>query len=621
MFILCLIFLMLLSPSLYFCIKNDIDIVKSLPLTFFTIIIIIYLFGMIKLMRLSVYLIAIISIAFFISSIYLFIRSNKKIILLKKICQPSFVIWMLISCFLIALDHGRLLSNWDEFSHWGDVVKAMFNLNDFSTNPNSLSVAKTYLPAISLFQYFWQIIRGEFIEWYLYLSIHLFIITLFAPFLKNIRWKDIYKFLIAILLIIFVPIIFYEEYYTSTYVDSFVSCIFAYSMASIYFAKKYSRFEILNLSLSLSVMTLSKDIGIVFSIICIFVVLVDILYVQRNYKCKNIKKIIKSTRPVFIFLGCVMFVYILWKINIYMNHLCGNPIKGINIQDILTVILGRDETYRGVVLRNYLNTLSTGSLIHNNLSLNIFAILMIYLLFFYLIYSRAQNKCKSRMFFCIFFLGLFGYIFLMFILYIYMFSEYEALRLASFARYMAIYLQAILEVIVFIIIMDDNNRKIGRNLILLLVLTFIISPVNNVLNYQAIKKERNDIRYKYVFASDTIKRTLKNKKKRIYFIIQDSSGYDYWVLKYVTRDNLSGINTGFSWSLGKKYNDKDIWTKHISPKKWIKELTNNYDYVYLYKVDEGFKEKYGVLFDKKENIDDNKLYKVNVKEEKLELCK
>ena len=629
-----LIFITLISPSLFLSVKQGKSIAKTLPVSLFAMVLILYMGGLLKIMKLTVYIEVITAIILFAMTLKIFIKSSEKKKILKEIFTPAFCLWLFFFIFLIGYHHGRMLTEWDEFTHWGDVVKVMYSINDFSTNPKSLSTFQSYLPAMSLFQYFWQVIGGKFREWFLFVSYQLFVITLFLPFLTDLKWKkkDILKILVSIVLILLTPIVFFNNqytaiYYTSIYVDSFLAAIFGYCIASVYFSKKYEKFELLNLTLALTVLTLTKDIGIVFAAITIFIALLDILFIENktklsDFKPQNIKKLLIKIKPIFIFSAACLGSYILWKLNIKINHATSAFSSPINILEIINTLLGRDGTYRTIVVHNYIDSLSGTPMLNNNLTINIYGVLAIFIGITYLIWACELKNKKSKLVFSMFLLGDGLYIFLMLILYISKFSEYEALNLASFARYMAIYLQAIILVITLVIIGRSNNDRFNKCLVVVVCFAVIFTPISIITGGYFAKANSSLARTPYTEAADIIKKELKNKKARIYFIVQNSNGYEYWVLRYSAHENLSGINTSYekwSWSLGKPYYKEDIWTKNISSNKWMNELLKNYDYVFLYKIDENFVAKYGNLFDNINEIKKNSLCKIN-KEKKKIIC-
>lgn len=167
----------------------------------------------------------------------------------------------------------------------------------------------------------------------------------------------------------------------------------------------------------------------------------------------------------------------------------------------------------------------------------------------------------------------------------------------------------------FIIIILDGlpESRTGKQRIdyLVLAITFLLLFSNStglentfILNRETVDESITK-RRPYYPVSRANQKIGANKK--IYFISQNTSGQDYWIARYVFTPNH--INPNFSWSIGKPYSESDIWTKDMSLGDWRKDLEKNYDYVYVYHVDDQFIEKYQNLF-KTDQITNNTLYKI-----------
>lgn len=622
-----IIFLSLVIPSLYYNIKKDIKMEKSLPIVLFSIVLFIYIGGMVKKLELSVYAVLIISFIYLILCFVEFFKLKDKKRVLVNVFSPGFVLWIIMFAFVYLYHRGRMLIEWDEFSHWGDVVKAMFSINDFSTSKESLSAFQSYLPAMSIFQYYFQIINGSFKECLLFFSYDIFSLTLIISFLDNFNFtkKKILLMLLFLFIIIFSPMLFFNNFYTSIMIDAFLSIVFAYVIISICFNNNYSKFDLINISFSLMILTLTKDIGILFSAIALLIVIIDILFVKNKFSF-NLKKIFKLLKPVYLFCFSILFVYILWKLNIYINDASTAFSNPINFKELLNVIIGNDSSYKTNVLSNYVTALSENSIIDNNLKLNIYAVFGLLLLIIISVYTCVDNNKRTfKICFGIMFLGNIFYVILMVVLYMFKFSEYEALNLASYSRYMSIYLNSIFIASVLTLLNNSSSNKINIVTIKMCIIVLLFVPFNRF--FSGYNEINNTIiaSYSYNQSATNIKNLLGNKKKKIYFVVQNDNGYIYWRLKFACRENLKGINVGYetqSWSLGEPYYDGDIWTLNLSSDNWLNLLLDNdFEYVYLYKIDDIFKNKYNNLFDNSEEIEDNRLYIVNKTQKKLVLCK
>ena len=628
-----LLILIIFIPSFYVSIRKNFDIEKVIPCTIFSLILIIYLFGLINLLKLGVFTVYTLSIIFIFKLLLdvikhkINIKENIKIVL-----KPSMIIWFVGIFLLYFYYRGRLLISWDEFSHWGDVVKMMYYNNIYNTNPASLSAARGYPPIMSIFQYFVENLSiNGFKEHYLFLAYHVFIISLIISFLKKLKWKDIIKIILILLIIVIAPTVFFSSpyyYYNIIYIDPFLGILFGYLMANIYLLKKYGKFEIVNISLALFALTLTKDIAPVFSFITLIYIFFDIVIVQKKYKLisekskKNLKKFFGELKPVLIFFMVIIISYLSWKLNVILNTKDIVSDNSSSIIDMIKQLFKISGTYKADVVSNYINALSNYKLTSMG---NIYIFSSIMILFSILLYNNEKDsdKDKSLFGFINIYLGEILYVVLMLILYIIIFTEYEALRLASFDRYMGIYLIAILYFIIFITIYRGIETKKYQNLLIVLLIIVLNTNMStvliNTLNYKNNKNYIQEKRKPYIEAASSIHNKINtNKKYKFYIIVQNSEGYEKWVLRYEIRDILKKINEGFNWSLGEKYGDNDIWTLDISKDEFINILIDeNYDYLFLYRIDEKFIDRYENLFDS-ENIESGQLYKVNKEKRVLE---
>ncbi|HRN70180.1 MAG TPA: hypothetical protein PLS49_03250, partial [Candidatus Woesebacteria bacterium] len=165
------IFFILTVPSLYFYLKFDKRTEDIIPITIFFVILVVYIAGLFNVLILGIYINIIIAIILLVLTLIELFKNQKKI---KEIFSPALLIWISIFMISYLFYEGRMLVEWDEFSHWGDVVKMMYNENIFNTNPLSLSVAKTYPPALSILQYFFQVINRGYEEYYLFIAYQIF---------------------------------------------------------------------------------------------------------------------------------------------------------------------------------------------------------------------------------------------------------------------------------------------------------------------------------------------------------------------------------------------------------------------------------------------------------------
>lgn len=337
----------------------------------------------------------------------------------------------------------------------------------------------------------------------------------------------------------------------------------------------------------------------------------------KAHQEKPVKEIVRYM-TVFLAMAAVWLPKMLWS----------NEIKSAGAQIafngkidwaiLLDVILGRDTTYRSELIPLYQDALYSKTIPLGNImvEINYMGLALVFLCILYLIWClfKAKQPEQSKRHGVLLGLSgvmLVGYMVGLCVIYMFKFSEYEATRLASMERYLNI---VFLGTWLIILLLSANwiclwSTRPESKLILLLVL-LLASPTELFGDF---------VRGDYVRASiearepyEQLRQTIEEHcdgNDRIYFISQETTGFDYWVSRYNARPN--SFNSNFTWSIGTTFYVGDVWTKKTTPQEWHALLMSQYDYVALYKVNDYFLANYGHLFADPENIETNALYFLN----------
>lgn len=127
---------------------------------------------------------------------------------------------------------------WDEFSHWGVMVKEMFRLDQFySINLSTLMVHKDYPPILQLYELFYLKIAGGYNEIYLIRALHLFEFSLLIPFISKYEDKSKLRILKSIIFIVvtYLLILLFDCHgvINTIYTDYFMALLTAYLLGII----------------------------------------------------------------------------------------------------------------------------------------------------------------------------------------------------------------------------------------------------------------------------------------------------------------------------------------------------------------------------------------------------
>ena len=112
----------------------------------------------------------------------------------------------------------------------------------------------------------------------------MFGIALFISFLDHLKYEkgSIIKIILYVTIIICAPIIFFDNYYNSVYIDAILGLTFGFLLLKILAQKeKYEIFDILVISLGLFTLILEKDVGIFLALIILIIYFVDIIFFKN----------------------------------------------------------------------------------------------------------------------------------------------------------------------------------------------------------------------------------------------------------------------------------------------------------------------------------------------------
>lgn len=207
-------------------------------------------------------------------------------------------------------------------------------------------------------------------------------------------------------------------------------------------------------------------------------------------------------------------------------------------------------------------------------------------------------------------LGAAAYILLLLILYLERFSDYEALQLASFERYLGTYLLS-WSVLCGTLIVTAVSHGIRKpwGLPLLLIALLACYPVLFRIEFEL----GTDAQYRKIHVelprrqvrrlADEAKRFLK-PAETVYFIKQADTGFGIYAFQFEMNENPT---QAVCWSLGKPYSAADVWTCDAS----LEEKLKGYTILVIAAADEAFWLRFGSAFDAEERRKSEGVYRID----------
>ncbi|MGN0378734.1 MAG: hypothetical protein ACI4EU_04010 [Butyrivibrio sp.] len=616
------IIIIVMTIALGFAVLFKVRVEKTIPVSVMAIVFIMYVSGFCRNLKFGFYVVLVCSFLALFYMIIIFLKNRQRVV---SVLSPYLLYYVLFAIWLYLNFSKRMLNEWDEFSHWGLTVKAMFNSNMFSNEPGSTIYFVDYPPGTALFQYFAMQVKGEFSEGFISIAQGMLIFSFMMPVLGELRInrKNILISLFSVLCLFILPIGFYTTVYSSLYVDAALAVIFGYIVFNCLKEKEYNFFYYFNLALACGTLCITKTSGIGLMVLAGIVVFIDNFITGRYKKLCFKEKIIRLVLDIVPFIIGAIY-NAAWKIRLnalgYEAHF---DTKRITFKGIIDVFSGNGEAYQQTTLSNFKQTFFGFNITTIRIG-SFFSYILIFIVLVLAIYLiKAENKKRFIALGTSTIVVYLIYSFYMLLLYLFTFSSGEAERLASFDRYEYTMILGIIEALVcFLLYCLIHSEKKAVLFACLLVCIMFIVPNDIVLHLydkQEIEREHN-LRKQYETIGNSVREQLDDKDK-VYIISQNSDGYNFFVLRYT----LSPIHTQIrdndekwedvSWNIGQP-NNKGAHRRIITSDEWINYLiSEEFDYVLLFNVDNQFIEEFGDLFE--QEIDSGQLYLVDEEKRKL----
>lgn len=596
-----LLFLIMLNLSTFYSIIFNNKIEQTLFLTVFSIISIMFIFGILNVLSIGYYFILCLNGLALIFNIIKLIKNRE---LFKNILTPGLFLFILTYLFILFISVGRQVSVGDELSHWGTKVKNMYYLNTANVTKET-TLWYDYLSGSSLFNYFCIKLSGYYNESMLYIGQNLIVFSMILPITSIFKKRKLINYIIYPLVVL-LPTILYSEIYTSLYADALLGLCLGYNVYSYILNKDDDSFNLANIICGLTMLVFIKDSGLLFA-----VVLFIMFNILRIVKLKK-KKLWKFNKWYFLSIIPAVALNYVWKFCLNINNAMDSFNKKEMASNVLSLFKFNFLPYQKETVVNFIKAIGTRPLANTKIELTFLALLVIIIALGFLIVGHSKDKeeekeNKIQVSFAI--LSIVVFVVGLLSLYLTSFGEYEGTNLASYPRYMRTSIEGIgFAFIAMLIIKFYNDPKAIKKVILSLLLFFTVFYKYEVALDLSLYARYRVAETKQVMEkfSDIEKlNSYLSKDDVLYFIDIADKGNDlcaaHYILTPIQIDNTS-------WSLGKPYYEGDVWTEDISPEDFRQRLLDTSTYLYIYHDSEEFKEIYGKLFI--DEIEEGRLYKV-----------
>ena len=558
-------------------------------------------------------------------TLYRLIKKQTRKDTFNSLWEAPLFVFAALCIFIYLINITRQFQLWDEFSHWGPMIREMVRLHDFYNQVGSaLFVHRDYPPGITLFQYFYLRLEGGFSEQGTYRALQLLTLTLMLPAFSKVRSKLVVGCIFLIML--FLPDALGMSVYLSIYTDTILGVLLGYSIFMVIFRNGNLVFCLMNLFLVSLTIVLTKQMGLLLILIPIL-----ILFIEGCVELINRKKSEKKSKTFILvqiksigtmILGAI-FGLLTWGLRLSSVNVSGGQ---FSIGDILSgtfdILRGNALPHQMVVADSYIRAIFMSGIIpFFNLSyLRIFFVLTVVTILLYLFSKRQGEGVKLLPLVIGTPLGVIMYAVAMLIVYMVGFCEFEGVRLASYDRYMGTVIVGfgvgIFLVFMKVFIKNKNNdiAKIGK--FILFTGAFCTLMISGELYHRILIsgiEPRPNFEQGFKREHHTLFNHVNLSEDRVYLIMQETDGFDFWRTRFYA--NPLETNGMATWSIGTTPSEGDIWTYLINAEEWSEKLlTGEFGYVYLYGINQQFKDEFDSLFYEPENIRERLLLRVTEKD-------
>lgn len=508
--------------------KYGIEKLFLLPITFSSLGIIVFIAGILNMIPLVTILLILIGIILF--GYYTYKEKPTIKDLKENIKKPSVFIPIIIFTYITLVGMNMHLTHYDNFSHWGLIIKNMFLEGSLPNFEDTVIFFKGYQPGSACFTYFYGFLTGKqeasMIVAQNYLTFA-FLIPLFN-FIKS-NTKVLKNILITIFYIFIMTV---SIRFNDLLVDAMVSTMAISSLAILtHYKKDIKKGFLYSLPISIFVFLVKNTGFLIVAFNCIYLL----------YLAKQNKKLKKGLKYAAITLLTVTAFLLIWQshvklvfgdMSLYSKH-------SLSTDNVILSLRTKGWDKLLLLTKNYILHLFT---LKDNIS-NVYILIINALLFMFYFFEKDKKEKKNVLLLTItvdiLYLVYWGVIGVM---YLTSMPFSEAIDFSGYERYMTAAIIIIIGIVFFYILGYKNNNKnikfITISSILLMLSTIFILPgsfkslIGND-SYKGSKVNRYDI---------ILKDYKDFEKNKSYYVYESFPKKDYNFLSYLSKYKLNSNN-------------------------------------------------------------------------------
>lgn len=493
-----------------------------------------------------------------------------------KLFVPLLIVVLAVGLLLVSRPAGYF--RWDEFSHWGVIIKHLVEVNSLYEGRSLLF--PDYPPGLALFAYFIAIPSGLTEPDAVY-ACGLFLLCLTSVLTA---YRSPLEATAALALAYLLS--FALGTGPATVLIDFPLGVAFGAMICIYLSEsgKSPAKGIALATLPAVALVTLKAAGMSLAVIAIIVIGVDALLAQRKER--------RLSAPL---LGVIVVgatgAYLLWKMVVSVGGYL-NRTADFDLSYPIGVIL---ETNTSAVDQeiwaNFVNAMmGSVTFYHIGAGLPLIAGILLAFLVVGIVLADGQTRWSRMLVVGTMGVGAAFYTYGLLATYLTNMTDYEAVRLASFDRYLEVYLVGFSMVgVAFLTTIKPRDVGLFGLMVALVLLTASVpQDAFDLITKGATRSNGARIELQERMAKIT---PLIETGSKVYIIWDGSNGYEYFLAKFELMPNH--VN-GACWSISPTPSD-DIYRCAVSPDEFRQALAG-YNYLYVASAPEAFFTEYAELF-------------------------
>lgn len=505
----------------------------------------------------------------------------------------------------LAIPHDFVFLVWDEVGTWAKTQKLVFDTNSLLTAESPIAI-KSYPPGQIVFQYYFTKMTWWSEKQVLFAQI----LFVFCALTGTVGALVTRKSWAAIVFLTLIPVIYFFHFdYTTIYADPLLAAMFAACLALALRPRAGLRDDVV-LAACLCGLVLLKDMAVVFTALVLAITVLNIV-LSGDRASGPLARAGQAAGAVLVCGIAVGAVLRSWKWYVSTIDTTKTSLSPISIDSFTqeAFLLRFGKTVAAFLHQSLKPGFFSSDTGLAGFSISLAQLIVALVVLGLVITAIAMQRRRIFTFLATLalFAGALGYLLFLFWLYLVFFTEYEGVRVASFDRYAMTFLLAWLLVAytLFIAQLEQFRAKwVALIPIAGLILTFAIAPAKFFSDVSGMRIDAASLE-KMKKAKALAQEVKKHVKpgERVYFLAQNSNGYERHLFDYAMAPHPHSE----CWSVGKKYNEGDVWTCDQP----LGLLVRDYDYLAVYHADDRFWNDNRALFAADGQNRESGVYKVS----------